>query len=241
MKKTIISFTTIPSRINKIEKTIGSIINQPIDEIVLWLPKNFKRVQGQINNIPKFLINNKVNIQYVEDIGSITKIWYALKDTKYENCNIITIDDDVIYPSNFVQTFLNKKDLDEVLCYRGRILNSPFNNYRNSQVIHCNDIKYEKPVHIVTGTWGAIYKSSFFDKHFFERSTSNRHMVDDIYISANMWRNNIPMKVINNDFKPIDDKITSKIESLWAINARSNFNNETLNFFKQDLLKYKYL
>lgn len=106
----IVSLTTSPKRINNIHYTINSIMNQtiPPDFIIINLPIVFKRDNSKFKKIPDFLLTNpKVIINPVEDIGPATKIVPTCKNKFVKNSDIIfSIDDDIYYPPNVLQTYL---------------------------------------------------------------------------------------------------------------------------------------
>lgn len=241
--KTIISFTTLPNRISKIKPTINSLLNQTkqVDKIYLWLPNEIIRLNQKFKEIPDFLRIPEIEIVKVKDIGSITKIWYAIQE--FNNTNVITIDDDVIYPKKFVESLINnqKSHSEVVLACRGRLLHKPYTIYNKSTLIQYKGLDLPKNVHVVTGTWGALYNTDMFDNTFFSKEGETRAYTDDIYISANMWRNNIPMKVIPKFEGNITPSDIHAVDSLWETNSGGLKNNKSIDFFKKDLLKYKYL
>ena len=165
--KTYISFTTIPSRINKIKKTVDSLLNQSLlpDKIYIWLPKKPLRDKTVIKEVPEFLNHDLIEVKFVEDLGSATKLLPALKEFKGQNCNIVTVDDDVYYPKNWLKTLLayEKNNPNVVIGYRGRVLSPSDFNYNKTKLYTSHTIDKPINVDIITGTWGALYKPNFFD------------------------------------------------------------------------------
>lgn len=107
----IISLTTSPVRIDKIEPVITSIMNQTIipDKIIINIPHIFKRTNETYDSIPTFLTdNNLVHINRCEDIGPLTKILPSIELAKYMDSVIISIDDDISYPENFIERLVNE-------------------------------------------------------------------------------------------------------------------------------------
>lgn len=113
--KIIASLTTTPYRINLIEPTIDSILNQtiPIDAIELNIPYVFLR-NGEKYEIPNWLLklekNSKkykcqIRIFRTEDYGAITKIAPTLIRHKNNNdVHVWSLDDDIEYPVNMLAT-----------------------------------------------------------------------------------------------------------------------------------------
>jgi len=106
----IVSMTTSPKRIYHLKDTIDSIMNQTVevDYIHINLPKVFKRDNTKFTKIPNFLLENKkVILNVCEDIGPATKIVPTIKSDFIVHSDIIlSIDDDIYYPNNLVETYL---------------------------------------------------------------------------------------------------------------------------------------
>lgn len=97
----IISLTSYPKRINTIWITIESLIRQKQqpDMIILWLAED----QFPNKILPKSLTNQQkrgLTIRWCENLMSHKKYFYVCQE--YPNSNIITADDDSIYPPFFV-------------------------------------------------------------------------------------------------------------------------------------------
>lgn len=103
--------------------------NSKTKKIVLWLAKS--QFPNGIKSLPKKLLNLQrrgLTIEFCDDIKSFKKFLYSAK--KYNNYIIITADDDVIYPNNWLEnlykTYLKNKH--SICCYRAHEikLNSDF-------------------------------------------------------------------------------------------------------------------
>ena len=99
----IVSLTTFPARINTVYKTISTLLQQTVkpDKVVLWLAES----QFPDKNLPDNLIRLQqfgLEIKWVEkDIRSFKKLIPSL--IEFPNDIIITADDDIFYPENFVE------------------------------------------------------------------------------------------------------------------------------------------
>ena len=241
MKK-IISFTTIPSRINKTQEMINSLLNQTMkpDEIVLWIGKEYKRVNGKIE-IPKFIADTDIKVKYCDDIGPFTKLFYSLKENwEDKECLIITADDDVFYPPTWFENLIKTSELypNSAIGYRGRVLN-PNNrlDYIRSRIFEGSPTEKPLNVDIITGTWGALYKPRFFTDFIFNHKVINDNFfVDDIWITGNLVKNNTQRLIINNvGVKPILK--LADIEPLSSINHRLRNESKTLKYFNDEKIK----
>lgn len=240
MKKIIISFTTLPNRIDKIEKTVNSLLSQSVtpDNIYLWVPKEFKRVKNKDFKIPNFITNSDIEIKYTVDYGPFTKLRPTLEIENDPETIIVTADDDVFYPPNWLENLLNASKLlpDSAIGYRGRVFQNRKNlNYNHSNLYYGSYEKEYLKVDILTATWGALYKRKFFDEEIFDSSIlKSSFFVDDIWINGNLAKKNIDRYVIPNiNIKPITN--VANIDSLWENNRNNNNNNNMIDFFKEYL------
>lgn len=104
--KVIVSLTTFPGRINSVHKTISTLLTQTLkpDEVILWLaeaqfPK--KELPEQLTNLQQY----GLTIKWCEDLRSYKKLIPALEE--YPNDIIITVDDDLYYAEDTVETLYN--------------------------------------------------------------------------------------------------------------------------------------
>lgn len=103
----VASVTTYPARIEKVWLSIDSIFRQTIvpDEVVLWLSKE---QFPDVNSLPANLLLLQKKGLRIElrdgDLRSHKKYYYALKE--YPGYDLFTFDDDIIYPSNALESVL---------------------------------------------------------------------------------------------------------------------------------------
>lgn len=96
----VVSLTTIESRINVVHITIRSILTQELlpKKVVLWLHERFQ------NKLPKSLQKlqgDYFEVRYTPHDFSHLKLIHTLEE--YPNDHIVTVDDDMIYPPNFLR------------------------------------------------------------------------------------------------------------------------------------------
>jgi hypothetical protein len=236
MKK-IISFTTIPSRIEHIKPMVDSVLNQSIkpDEIVLWIARSYRRSNHNVETkIPDFIKNSNISVKYCEDVGPFTKLYYSLKqEWHHKDTIIVTVDDDVFYPKHWLKGLLKqaKRTPDKAIGYRGRILNDKLDYNSSLKVTNAPTFRPIK-VDIITGTWGALYKVKFFDEAIFsEEVIKANFMVDDIWITGHLAKNNIDRIVIKNVGVKLFQEI-HEIDGLWYENRVNDNNNKMLAYFE---------
>lgn len=233
--KRIISLTVLPSRLKNIKGTIDSLLSQDEtpDEICVWLPKNAKRDNQPIGDIPGFLRRDPISMECVNDIGPATKLIPTLKKYWDEKETIIaTADDDQVYPSGWFSGLLKYSGIYMNSCigYRGRrflrfgILRMTY-SYKLAKVYLGHRVRKPKKVDIVTGNWGALYRVKFFDEEVFNLdSDSPMFFTDDIWFSGMISKNDITRYVVPmiGTVKPTDQHTVS---SLWEINEAGKNND----------------
>lgn len=105
--KLVVSLTSYGRRVNNVVYyTLISLFKQTLmpDRIILWLDENSWNKDNIPKNIQK-LQKLGLDIYFCKDIRSYTKLVPAL--TLYKNEIIITVDDDVIYPTNLIEKLYN--------------------------------------------------------------------------------------------------------------------------------------
>ena len=113
--RAIISLTSIPPRFPHLSETLNSLLNQnaDIDAIILYIPREYKRFEYDVNNLPQ--VPSGVQIRITEqDFGPATKILPAAREYAEEDVAIIFCDDDKIYDPNWAGRLINaaQKQLD---------------------------------------------------------------------------------------------------------------------------------
>ena len=104
----IVCLTTIPSRLPHVHNTLKSLLNQtlPPREIRLHLPA-FSQREGVPYVVPPFLKGlASIRILRCEDAGPATKFLPALTTLPADQA-VVVVDDDRIYPPNFLQDLDN--------------------------------------------------------------------------------------------------------------------------------------
>ena len=107
-QKLIVSLTSFPRRINHIWMVIDILLRQTVkvDKIILYLSKEqFPRGVDDLPNKLLYYENYGLEITFVDGyIRSHKKYYYAFRD--YPNDIVITVDDDIFYPTTMLETLL---------------------------------------------------------------------------------------------------------------------------------------
>lgn len=117
----IISFTSYGNKLHNLYLTIESLLHQTVkpNRIILWLDET--KYQA-FESIPMALRNQEkrgLEVRLCEDVRSYTKLVPALLN--FPDSVIISADDDIIYPIDFVERLYRayQKDQSKIYFYRG--------------------------------------------------------------------------------------------------------------------------
>ena len=208
----IVTFTTIPSRINTLKKTIKSLLNQTqkIDMIYLNISNFYSRFNTKIEKIPDYLLNfekdnSNFKLNFCKDYGSATKLLGICDIEKSDDTCIIVVDDDGIYNKNMASEYLKF-----------------FKNYNNKSIICCSGIYFPekikkigfndyiiikdhgKLVDIAEGTCGYILQRKMIKKDiftFFINKNFHNSMIyrcDDYVFARYFNLHNVNIRLLKN-------------------------------------------
>lgn len=174
------NIASIPNRVDLLINTVHSIIDQ-VDVVNLCL-----------NNYESnpFEGNEKVNVVYADNsLGDAGKFMFLKNFDGY----YFTGDDDLIYPSTYIEDTIKELEHYRIVSYHGRtFLHFPINSYYKSPAIRNRclaDWEFTEPVSIA-GTGVMAFHTSNFKPNYniFKRSN-----MSDIWISCEAKKLNIPI------------------------------------------------
>jgi len=200
--KTVISLTTIPSRMPYIEQTLKSLLRQDrVMKIILniplysdkeqckyKIPHNIRRMEQKY---PWFCIN-----RIEQDYGPASKLLPILKLTGIEK--IIVCDDDVIYGPQLVRQLVDGSNIYPDCA----ITIHTSSNYQYTPGVSLQD----KDVTIVRGYSGYLVRPQFFkSSNIFDYTNTPREcrISDDLWISGHLLANNIKIMCLKFSIKTI--------------------------------------
>jgi hypothetical protein len=171
MTRTVVSFTTIPERIELLMSCISSLIQQTIQPDVIYIQIPQKTCKGKIYNMDKIneIINqtkilNQSRVKKIPPIiinrpqvdeGPITKLAPILDLEKNKNSNIILVDDDFEYDLLLIETLIDiKYDFLPAIGFSGR------NKYLNFKSHPKHDI--DTHISFLETFAGVRYKRNIF-------------------------------------------------------------------------------
>ena len=205
-KRVIVTLTSIPSRMDSLPYTIKSIYNQTVepDFIVLYLAKSDYCGDDELPQSLKKLMGDRLIIEYVDDLKSHKKYYYAL--CNYPGDIMITIDDDIIYSEKLLFNLLKsyEEHPGSVVCSRSNIIkrfgNKPMayktwkgiEDYEKRHLIKNEDIFFTTGGGTLFPNWLLTKESVKRDKFMALTFTA-----DDVWLNYMVRLSNI--KVYNTD------------------------------------------
>lgn len=202
-KELIISVTTFGKRINTVWATIESLMYQSIkpNRITLWISEDYKNVQLPLSL--QHQISRGLEIHYIEDVRSFTKLVPAL--LTYPDSYILTVDDDYLYPYDFIERFVMAHTVHEnsICCLEARhmIKNSDgtfmsFNSFPRIFEMPDDNMKYYMP----EGFAGVLYPphslhNDVVKKELFLKLCPTN---DDLWFKIMSLLNNTDIYIISN-------------------------------------------
>lgn len=253
----VISLTTLPNRYDLLLKTLKSLHHQYVlpNIIYLTLPEKAKRSGLSYPDPPNDIKELCHIVKIKEDYGPICKLYGALLMEQDADTVIITVDDDAIYPPDFVEKLLEKHlyHPDVAITSAGVMIGLGFPffaiNTTIREVTKWNGVlgfdigPNGRQVDIVQGNSGCLYKRSFFctkDKLYNKLLTYTKDedvfKSDDILISGYLCKHNVKIYTFN-DMPLIDldyDSPDALSGDLWKMvkTFRNALNKlKTLGFF----------
>lgn len=195
-----ISLTTYSKRIFDVALVVESLLHQTYkpNKIVLWLDEE----EFNIESVPILLkkqIERGLEIKFCENLRSFKKIIPTL--INYPEYNIITVDDDVLYPEDFVEQLMNQFDKEQrcIYYFRGRFVGKTRKGYLPySKWKMVSDTEEHMDV-LPTGIGGVLYPKGCFDERVVD---SNLFMklcpkADDIWLRVMTYLKGYPCKKVD--------------------------------------------
>jgi hypothetical protein len=194
-KAVIVSLTTFPSRIDKVALTIESILrqNEKPDKILLWLYEGeFKGKKSLPKNLIK-LEKRGLDIRFCkENLMPHKKYFYTM--LKYPNANVITIDDDMFYPSDLILKLKlsHKKYPTSILCCIARRIQLSEGTVDQYSKWSYENINYEPIMSLLPiGAGGVFYPQKSLHKDIFDLENLKKYALkaDDLWLKIMSLRN----------------------------------------------------
>jgi hypothetical protein len=254
-QRVVVSLTTIPSRIQYIQKTIDSLLQQSvaIDEIYVAIPQ--KKLTPEKSSLNYDLsVLQKLQVTIVEldyDYGPVCKLIGALIKERNPETKIITVDDDVIYPKDTLKDLLEQHQSGEATSFGGASLSRlpPFIKVQTTlfgETPSCISriIEFGKASEVdwLLGTAAVLFeRSSFQDDAIPLLCQWSRDpcmfKADDVTISAYLSMKGVSRRMIYPKVKPVLTQKDQGLPEALSANLVFALKNHVSTYLK---LKHKY-
>ena len=196
----IVTLTTLPSRIDRIDLTLKSLLRQTVSArgIRLNVPRVSRR-EGAAYRIPDRLrALESIQIVECDDFGPATKLIPPLLDVR-DDQRLLVVDDDRIYQPTFIEQLTAWSDRypDAAVAASGWDAPADLTDRpttllatllgRAPAPIKCTRVRGRRDVDVMQGLSGYIVKPRFFDRRAlldYARAPAAAFFVDDVWISA---------------------------------------------------------
>lgn len=242
----IVSLTSFPKRIEKVDKVIKTLLIQSKkpDRIILWLSK--KEFPKLDNDLPVQLTTLKrygLQIRWVEeDLKPHKKYYYAMQE--FPNDIVITVDDDMYYHSELVEALYNSyiSHPNAISCARVNLICCNEQNviaYREWKKNFSFFVDMEAMDLLPVGCGGVLYPPSCFDvKRLCDIDNIQHNCLfqDDLWLKVNELIEGIPTVLVTEHkiLKPMPVKGSQETALCESINVTGNdITIENLNRYLQ--------
>jgi hypothetical protein len=241
-KNVIVSLTSIPSRVNKIGATLCSLLDQKLPvKIRLYIPGKANcepympyRLNSRIINCPRLEIHT-----VEKDYGPALKFLPALEQAQRDkNLSVIIVDDDIIYPYEFIEKLYlaSLQDTNSVHCTRGW-KHSTGLQWEKTKTLFSHTLSMPTRVGIITGCGGYILSPTVIRKldlnalFDYSKAPAAAKLMDDIWISGHLSAINVH-KYVTPYIPRIRENMSTLFTPKHLNKQRKERNNEVILFFE---------
>lgn len=233
-KKLIVSFTTIPSRLDTVWITIESLFRQSYkaDRIILWVADEVD--WDDIHRKLEDQIKRGLEIRQCSNLGPHKKYFYAFQE--FPDDLVVTVDDDVIYSEKMLEGLVKNyvKNPNRVYCYRSHRIqfkkDGTLRPYARWLGYDERDLKgvCESKLNFFTGAGGVLYPAHLMPKELFDENLIRQccWRADDVWLYMHMLKSDIPICNVGGNCGNVLVVERSQKEALWKTNLKRNENDE---------------
>ena len=247
----IVSLTTFPKRIDTTYYCICSLVNQTVkpEKIILWLASS--EFPDMEESLPKRILRLRENgliIKFCDNIRSYKKIYYTAKE--YSNKSIITADDDVLYPENWLESLIvaHSDNPNDIICHRAhKITMNDKELFPYKDWISLSPDETGPSISLIAiGVGGILYPAGFFEELPFDEKDFMKlaPFSDDIFLKAYEVKKRVKVKKVKANNKEMFMILGSQKERLSIVNVENNDANDvamkkSMDFFSLTMADFK--
>ena len=228
----IVSLTSYPARIGTIHETISSILSQTVvpERIMLWLA--WEQFEHKKDDLPSDLLKLEaygLEILFCDDLKPHKKYYYTMAD--YPDAIVITMDDDVIYPSDTIEKLKESyikhpRAVSAMRVHRMSFTGGVLDPYESWGFN--DDSFYDSPslLAMATGVGGVLYPPHCFSSEIFDKQDIYDTCLfgDDLWLKMNEVVNGIPT-VLAAPSRKLEYVGGTQETALWLDNKEAGKND----------------
>lgn len=189
-EEVVVSLTSYGKRLNIVRLAILSMMNQTVmpNRIVLWLDKDTdpSSVPGELKRLESY----GLDIRYgCKNLKGHKKYYWALRE--FEDACVITVDDDVMYPADTIESLMAAhaefpeavvgRRVNRLVVNEGKL--APYSDWE----FEWHESPLPRKDLLATGVGGVLYPPHCFGEQAFDLSPINGTNLgnDDLWLKAN--------------------------------------------------------
>jgi len=203
--KIVLTLTTFPARIQTIAEVLLPLMQQTMkpDRILLWLtPEEFPTREEALPLELLALRDHGLEIMWGDNLRPHTKYFHTMK--MYPDAIVITVDDDIEYPTNLVETLYNSylKHPKAISTLRAHLITfTPDGNIDQYTRWHyqCSGFVDQPLMSLfATGVGGVLYPPHLMHEELFNRAklVSLCLRADDVWLKVMQVMNRVPVVLV---------------------------------------------
>lgn len=211
----VAKMATFPDREGILRRSVESIVHQ-VDRLEIYL--------NNYSFVPNYLLDPKiVTFLGLPDLGDTGKVHEPPEDV-----NLFLVDDDIIYPGNYVKRYTAKLEQYHhrvVVGCHGALLVNPVRNYFKDRIVthFQSGLFHDERVHVL-GTGTVAYNTNIVRLRAIEIS---HHNMLDCHLAVHCQQLKIPMICVGRPARWLNSIPTSN--SLWSSRGDGNPQTEIIN------------
>lgn len=234
----IVSLTSFPKRFATLHLVIETLLRQTVkpDKIILYLTAS---QVGDISSLPKKLLaQRRRGLEIVlcpDNIRSHTKYYYAFQS--YSESTVITVDDDLYYRSDLIETHLRnaKENPGCVVANWTKLILPGKYKYRQWPDIQLNIPKKSRNM-LILGVASVLYPPHSVHKDIFNISNIQNLTLtaDDVWLTAMILKQGTPVYFSAYDYRHLPVHINNNETLLSGNYIRNQQCIDAINSYYQE-------
>lgn len=231
-EQVVVSFTSFPARMKYVWMTAFTLLNQTVkpEHLILWLSEAQFPSLDDVPDSLKRLQQFGLEIELCGDLRSHKKYYYALQ--KYPEAILVTADDDIFYPSDWLEKLLEKhREYPNSICcnwaHRVTFTDGSINPYEEWE--KCITDGADEPSHrtVQIGYAGVLYPPGALDPRVLDQNNIRQMCLsaDDLWLKAMAYMNRTKVICVNNNPTKLFDILAAQESALYKVNVGQDMNN----------------